>query len=327
MRMGKLVEEGTHEELLQIEDGVYHGRVRAQALSMGYDDPAADDIALDDKRIQDPEIRVVGTKPTEQMATSLLPTETDETYKRRGFFRSFGLITYEQKGHWLLYAAVVIGAMAGGGMVANHYISSATLTLYTAEYPIQAYLFAQLIQTFTLTGQALIDRGNFWSLMFFIQAIGVFIAYFVLGWASHHASTVISTFYSKEYMQNILRKRIIFFDSDGNSAGTLTANLSTDSSQIEKLMGGEMSMAYISVFNLVGSLIISFAFGWKLSLLGVCTIIPVVIFAGYFRVKLEMQFEQYVSWAHKYCIQIAVSKPLVCLLLCLTCSNVIRTAY
>jgi ATP-binding cassette subfamily B (MDR/TAP) protein 1 len=181
----------------------------------------------------------------------------------------------------------------------NHNISSAMLTLRLAIYPLQAYLFAQLIQTFTLSGQELVHKGNFWSLMFFIQAIGVFIAYFMLGWASHHASAVISTFYSKEYMQNMLKKRIVFFDSDGNSSGTLTSNLSTDPSQIEKLMGGEMSMAYISVFNLAGSLIISFVFGWKLSLLGVCTIIPIVLLAGYFRVRLEMQFEQYVSWAMK----------------------------
>jgi ATP-binding cassette subfamily B (MDR/TAP) protein 1 len=128
--------------------------------------------------------------------------------------------------------------------------------------------------------------------MFFILAIGVFIAYFVLGWVTHYASTVISTFYRKEYLQNTLRKRIVYFDSEGNSAGTLTSNLSTDPSQIEKLMGGEMTMAYISIFNLIGSLIISFVFGWKLSLLGVGTILPVIMLAGYFRIKLEMQFEQ-----------------------------------
>jgi ATP-binding cassette subfamily B (MDR/TAP) protein 1 len=97
--------------------------------------------------------------------------------------------------------------------------------------------------------------------------------------------------YRKEYIVNILKKRIVYFDKEGNSSGTLTSNLSTDPSQIEKVMGGEMSMAYISVFNLIGSLVISFVFGWKLSLLGVCTIIPIILVAGYFRVKLEMEFE------------------------------------
>ena len=57
-------------------------------------------------------------------------------------------------------------------------------------YPLQAYLFAKLINTFTFTGQELVKKGNFLSLMFFVQAIGVFVAYLILGWAAHIASTV-----------------------------------------------------------------------------------------------------------------------------------------
>jgi ATP-binding cassette subfamily B (MDR/TAP) protein 1 len=101
----------------------------------------------------------------------------------------------------------------------------------------QAYLFANLIQTFTLTGQALVNKGNFWSLMFFVMALGSFVAYYILGWAAHAVSTVVTTAYRKEYMQNIIRKRIIYFDSEGNSAGTLTSRLSSDPTQIEQLMG------------------------------------------------------------------------------------------
>jgi hypothetical protein len=61
---------------------------------------------------------------------------------------------------------------------------------HPATYPLQAYLFANLINTFTLSGSELVKRGNFWALMFFIEAIGVFIAYFVLGWAGHLISVV-----------------------------------------------------------------------------------------------------------------------------------------
>ena len=47
----------------------------------------------------------------------------------------------------------------------------------------QSYLLAQLIQVFQYTGQRLIDSANFWSLIFFVLAIAVFIFYFALGWA------------------------------------------------------------------------------------------------------------------------------------------------
>lgn len=57
-------------------------------------------------------------------------------------------------------------------------------------------------------------------------------------------------------------------------------------------MGTEMSMALIAVVNLVGCIIISFVFGWKLSLVGILTVMPVILTAGFFRLKLEMQFEE-----------------------------------
>jgi ATP-binding cassette subfamily B (MDR/TAP) protein 1 len=53
-----------------------------------------------------------------------------------------------------------------------------------------------------------------------------------------------------------------------------------------------MTMAYVSIFNLTGCFIISFVYGWKLSLVGACTILPIVLVAGFFRVRLEIRFEK-----------------------------------
>jgi ABC-type glutathione transport system ATPase component len=55
LRQGKPVEQGTHEQLLRIDDGVYHGLVRAQALSLGHEDLDDKTITLDDERPQQEE--------------------------------------------------------------------------------------------------------------------------------------------------------------------------------------------------------------------------------------------------------------------------------
>jgi ABC-type multidrug transport system fused ATPase/permease subunit len=110
--------------------------------------------------------------------------------------------------------------------------------------------------------------------------------------SSHLASIVVSTYYRTEYLQHFLLKSISFFDAEGNSAGTLTSRLSDDPHRVEALMGTEMSMALIAIFNLVGSIIISFIFGWKLALVGVFVILPIILIAGFFRFKLEMKFEE-----------------------------------
>lgn len=271
LRKGKLVEEGTHEQLLANEDGVYYGLVNAQELSMFHEEEIEEDIALHPTK-------TAGTLHSEKAHEGPgdhIPGFEEPDYQQRGIIRSFGRLLYEQRSRWFPYSVTILGAMCAG-----------------AVYPLQAYIFANIIQVFTYSGAQLVSKGDFWSGMFGVQALGVGIAYFVLGWASYTISVAVSTHYRQEYIDNMLRKRIPFFDSEGHSAGSLTSRLSTDSTQLQQLMGTEMSMALISVFNLLGSISISFAYGWKLALVGLFSALPIILGAGYLRVSQEMKFEK-----------------------------------
>jgi ABC-type multidrug transport system fused ATPase/permease subunit len=53
-----------------------------------------------------------------------------------------------------------------------------------------------------------------------------------------------------------------------------------------------MALQLVAIFGIIGSIIISFCFGWKLSLVGILTIMPISMLAGYYRVHLERYFEQ-----------------------------------
>lgn len=57
-----------------------------------------------------------------------------------------------------------------------------------------------------------------------------------------------------------------FFDEEGNASGSLTGKVSGDPKQLEELLGMNMAMVIVAILNLVGALIISFIFGWKLAL-------------------------------------------------------------
>lgn len=90
----------------------------------------------------------------------------------------------------------------------------------------------------------------------------------------------------------MLKKRIPFYDVEGHSAGSLTSRVSTDATQLEQLMGTEMSLALIAVVNLLGSIAIAFAYGWKLTLVGLFAALPPILAAGYLRFSLENKFEK-----------------------------------
>ncbi|KAF2472924.1 P-loop containing nucleoside triphosphate hydrolase protein [Lindgomyces ingoldianus] len=270
LRHGKLVEEGSHEELLEDENGVYYGLVHAQELAMEAEEEEEEEVALQKTKTAITEHSEPGHGKGKK-ATSM----EDPTYKEQGLLMSFGRLIFEQRHHWLLYIIAVLGVFGAG-----------------AVYPLQAFIFANIVEVFTFTGQKFVDRGNFWSGMFGVEAAGVGVSYFVLGFSSHLISVAITRTYRQEYLINMMRKRIPFFDDEGHSAGSLTSRLSADTEQLQQLMSTEMSLALIACVNLLGSTIIAFVYGWKLSLVGLFCALPPILAAGYLRFRLEMQFEQ-----------------------------------
>ena len=83
-----------------------------------------------------------------------------------------------------------------------------------------------------------------------------------------------------------------FYDAEENSAGTLTSRLSTDPTQVQELLGANMALPLIAVFNVTGCIAVSFAFGWKLTLVTMFSAFPVIFLAAFVRLKYELQFEK-----------------------------------
>ncbi|KAF2010286.1 P-loop containing nucleoside triphosphate hydrolase protein [Aaosphaeria arxii CBS 175.79] len=270
LRKGKLEEQGSHDDLLKIEDGIYRGLVHAQELATeAVEAEDGGDIHI---------IKTTESRPSKPLIEEEIHAQIDEPeYKDQGLLRGFGRLLAEQRHHTLLYTIAVVGILGAG-----------------AVYPLQAYIFANVIQVFTYVGsnEKLIKEGNFWAGMFGVEAAGVGLAYFALGWTMQLIANAITRYYRQEYLENMMRKGIPFFDAEGHSPGSLTARLSADATQIQQLMSTEMSMAFIAVVNLVGSTIIAFVYGWKLSLVGLFCALPPILVAGYLRISLEMKFEK-----------------------------------
>jgi ABC-type multidrug transport system fused ATPase/permease subunit len=100
----------------------------------------------------------------------------------------------------------------------------------------------------------------------------------------------ITHYYRGEYFSNILSKSVAFFDADDHSVGALTAQLATDPSQLQELLGTNMAFVVISILNVVGCLAIAFYFGWKLTIVTLCSSMPLIFAAAFFRIRYETQF-------------------------------------
>ncbi|TVY47366.1 ABC transporter [Lachnellula occidentalis] len=273
LKKGRVVQQGTHDELLADSEGAYWALANAQHLSLGdegensedwvdFEDPSLDNTTIDKFSVDIPAVTI----------------SEEPEFKKKGFLGSFGLLFWEQRQHWPWYILMLLGSVGAG-----------------AAFPLQAFIFAKLISIFSYWGVYLQEQTNWWCLMFTILAIGVGVSHFMLGWASNTIAFNITSTYRQEYFQNILLKPISYYDDEKNSVGALTARIATDPTQLQQLLGINMAFVLISVLNVVGCISMSFYFGWKLTLLTVVSSVPIILAAGFFRIRYETQFEK-MNW-------------------------------
>jgi ATP-binding cassette subfamily B (MDR/TAP) protein 1 len=276
LKDGAAVEEGTHDELVSQDDGVYTNLVRAQHLELGAGEVEQEPILEEAGKVGADITTLERSKSRLSQHDGEYSSESPDTYKPRGFFSTVGRFLYEQRRHRLIYASTLLGAMGGG-----------------AVYATEAYLFSHLIVVFQYTGSKLIQQGNFWALMFFVLALFVAVCYALIGFCTNSLSVHVSTAYRQEYFESILGKPIPWFDGADHSSGTLTARLSNDPQQLQEILGPNMALPLIAIFNITACVIISFVFGWKLTLVTLFAALPVIFAAAFLRLRYEMQFEAF----------------------------------
>lgn len=269
IKKGKVAETGDHASLISKENGIYSALVHAQALSLGEPTEANNESADDEK---------TGLTQTKSIAASQAEMSQEKTKEKdKNLFASFGRFFYESKNVWLLFVLTVIAGACIG-----------------AAIPIQAWLFGKVIVAFQYQNDMnkLRDEGDFWSLMWVVLAVGVGVSYFSCVFIATTMSTIIRAKYQQQYFDAILYQKTSFFDDEDHSHGTMTSRIAGDPKQLEELMGMNMASVYIALFNLSGSIAIAFAFAWKLALVAICVVLPIMLFSTYWRFRYELSFEK-----------------------------------
>src|SRR5690606_10235793 len=61
---------------------------------------------------------------------------------------------------------------------------------------------------------------------------------------------------------------------------------------IQEMMGTNFGMLLVAVFSILGLIIISLNYGWKLALVIICSAFPLVITAGMVRMRFEQKLDK-----------------------------------
>ncbi|KXH25074.1 hypothetical protein CSIM01_12990 [Colletotrichum simmondsii] len=302
MRKGMIAEQGTHDSLLRIQ-GLYSRLVEVQGLTVSEPETGADeamnfiDTAVAGANEPGEAFGLTKTlteeKHTLQSTSDIgLDQEDYDKHKQRGIFSVIAYIAQQTPELTLTYLIILAAcAMAG------------------ATYPGQAILLSHVMEVFELNGSAMERRGEFYSKMFIALAGGCLLAYFILGFATNVVAQHLSHKFRRESLQNMLRQDLRFFDRPENSTGALVSRIDSNPQSVLELMGYNVGLLLVCVFNILSCSILAIVYSWNLGLVVVLGGLPPLVGAGYFKIRLDAKMDR--DTANRYSASASIASEAV----------------
>ncbi|KAF5020680.1 hypothetical protein F66182_7294 [Fusarium sp. NRRL 66182] len=297
MTEGRIVEQGTHNELLE-KKSAYYNLVSAQNIAAAEEMSAEEQAAIDEaeetlmRKITSEKQAAVVADPNDDIAAKLNRTTTTksasslalQTHKaeeehKYGLWTLIKLIaSFNQKEWKLMVIGLIFSAICGGGN------------------PTQAVFFAKQIVTLSEpvteeTRHQIKKDSDFWSAMYLMLAFVQFFAFVIQGVLFAKCSERLVHRVRDRAFRTMLRQDVAFFDRDENTSGALTSFLSTETTHVAGLSGVTLGTLLMVSTTLISAIVVSLAVGWKLSLVCMATI-PVLLGCGFFRFYMLAHFQR-----------------------------------
>ncbi|KAK5347548.1 multidrug-resistance transporter mdr2 [Exophiala xenobiotica] len=292
MQNGRIVEQGTHDELLELHKA-YYNLVSAQRIGGDDDDQSENEKGTDtsddelvrikssksgSRAMADPEdekLALGRTRSQKSVSSKVLADKSSTGDPKYSLWTIIKFIAGFNSTEWpIMCVGFVFTAIAG------------------AAQPVQGVFFAKSIIALShpLTERQQIRHDiNFWALMYLMLAFVDFIAMVIQGTAFAYCSESLIQRARDGAFRRFLRQDISFFDEDKNSTGALTSFLSTETTHISSISGATLGTLISCSTTLVVAIVISLAIGWKLALVCMCAL-PVILGTGFFRFWILAKF-------------------------------------
>lgn len=305
MRTGRIVEQGTHDELLE-QNGAYASLVAAQRIEKSVEEDEQSDnekaammevelrkvstvrsnSAVSEGMMDPDDVRLAlgRTNTTKSISSNILQEKKDGPKQNYSLWTLIKFVASFNKKEWyLMVLGLIFNAISGAGQ------------------PVQGIFFAKSIVAMSqpLSRAAEIrSEINFWALMYLMLGFVQLIAMFTQGISLAFCSERLVHRARDKGFRYFLRQDITYFDKDENSSGALTSFLSTEATHLSALSGATLGTLISCASTLLIAIIVSLAIGWKLGLVCMAAL-PVILGTGFTRFWVLAKFSAESKNAYK----------------------------
>ncbi|XP_010481013.1 PREDICTED: ABC transporter B family member 11-like isoform X1 [Camelina sativa] len=259
---GKMVEKGSHSELLKDAEGAYSHLIRLQEINKGQDAKPSDISSVEESVIRSETLSVGNNLGSSSQRVG------QEPLPKVSLTRIAALNKPEIP---VLLLGTVAAAING------------------TIFPLFGILISKVIEAFFKPADELKKDSRFWAIAFVALGVTSLIVSPTQMYLFAVAGGKLIRRIRSMCLERAVHMEVSWFDEPQNSSGKLGARLSADAALIRALVGDALALAVQNAASAAAGLIIAFTACWELALI-ILVMLPLIGINGFVQVKFMKGF-------------------------------------